>query len=458
MAKPGIPQGTRDFSSETIKKRNYILNTIKSIFELYGFEPLETPALENLSTLLGKYGDEGDKLIFKVLNNGLNDPKNIEKAKAGFEKVLDGKNSEDLTSRALRYDLTIPLARHIAMNSGQLTMPYKRFQIQQVWRADRPQRGRYREFTQCDADIVGSYSLINEIELANIYNLVFTKLNLPEYELKINSRKILSALARLCGGNEKMTGITVAIDKLDKIGLDKVKEELIKVGLNDEELKIVSEYLEISGTDLEKLNKLSTLFSKDEEGKLGIKDLTNVIEQTQNVNISIDLTLARGLNYYTGVIFEVKAPPSVKMGSIGGGGRYDDLTGLFGLPGVPGVGISFGVDRIYDVLEELNLFPSDLIKGATVMFLNLGEDEAKLSYSYLQKLREHNISGELFHENIKIDKQFKYADKKNIEYAIIIGSEELNSSTAKVKNLKTGNQEVLKLDDLVGYFVNKVEP
>ncbi|MEO5967640.1 MAG: histidine--tRNA ligase, partial [Ferruginibacter sp.] len=392
MAKPAIPQGTRDFSSETIKKRNYILNTIKSVFELYGFEPLETPALENLSTLLGKYGDEGDKLIFKVLNNGLNDPKNIEKSKAGFEKVLEGKNSEDLTGRALRYDLTIPLARHIAMNAGQITMPYKRYQIQQVWRADRPQRGRYREFTQCDADIVGSYSLINEIELANIYHLVFTKLNLPDYELKINSRKILSALARLCGGNEKMTGITVAIDKLDKIGLDKVKEELIKVGLNAEQIQIVSEYLEISGVDKEKLEKLSLLLANDEEGKTGIKDLTNVIEQTQNVNVSIDFTLARGLNYYTGIIYEVKAPPSVKMGSIGGGGRYDDLTGLFGLAGVPGVGISFGVDRIYDVLEELNLFPSDLIKGATVMFLNLGEEEAKRSYSYLKKLRDNNIS------------------------------------------------------------------
>ncbi len=453
MAKPGIPQGTRDFSSETIKKRNYILNTIKSIFELYGFEPLETPALENLSTLLGKYGDEGDKLIFKVLNNGLNDPKNIEKAKTGFEKILDGKNSEDITGRALRYDLTIPLARYIAMNSGQITMPYKRYQIQQVWRADRPQRGRYREFTQCDADIVGSYSLINEIELANIYHLVFTKLNLPDYELKINSRKILSALARLCGGNEKMTGITVAIDKLDKIGLEKVKEELIKVGLINEEIKTVSKYLEISGSDKEKLEKLSLLLSKDEEGEAGIKDLTNVIEQTQNVNVSIDFTLARGLNYYTGIIFEVKAPSSVKMGSIGGGGRYDDLTGLFGLAGVPGVGISFGVDRIYDVLEELNLFPSDLIKGATVMFLNLGEEEAKLSYSYLQKLREKNISGELFHENLKMEKQFKYADKKNIEYAIIIGSEELFSNTAKVKNLNTGNQEVLKLEELVGYFI-----
>ncbi|MFZ1529769.1 MAG: histidine--tRNA ligase [Ferruginibacter sp.] len=351
MAKPSLPQGMRDFSAETVQKRNYILNIIKNVFELYGFQPLETPAMENLETLMGKYGEEGDKLIFKVLNNGLNEPKNIDKSKAGFEKLMQGKSSSDLTERALKYDLTIPFARYVAMNHGQLTLPFKRYQVQPVWRADRPQRGRYREFTQCDADVVGSTALINEVELALIYHHVFTRLGLKNYSLKINSRKILTALAEQCGGAEKMTGISIAIDKLDKIGSEKVKEELLQRGLNPAQVSIIENYLNIGGSNEEKLEAIKSLFPQNANAISGAADLAFILGKVKEANINIDLTLARGLNYYTGAIFEAKAPAEVNMGSIGGGGRYDDLTGLFGVPNIPGVGISFGVDRIYDVLE-----------------------------------------------------------------------------------------------------------
>jgi len=452
MSKPSLPQGMRDFSATTVRKRNFIFSTIKNVFECYGFEPLETPAMENLETLMGKYGEEGDRLIFKVLNNGLNDPKNTEKAKEGFEKVLQGKSSNLLTERALKYDLTIPFARFVAMNHGQLTFPYKRYQVQPVWRADRPQKGRYREFTQCDADVVGSTSLRNEIELAGIYHTVFTKLGLKDYTLKINSRKILSALAEICGGNQYLTDITIAIDKLDKIGIDKVKAELIQRGLNDSQISVIEKYLTINGSNQEKLSKIVSLLENNDNATAGANELSYILSECLSFNIDIDFTLARGLNYYTGTIFEVKAPDTVQMGSIGGGGRYDNLTELFGVPNVPGVGISFGVDRIFDVMEELNLFPENLQTGTKALLFNMGEKESQFAYKLMQPLREHGISCELFHEPSKMDKQFKYADKKNISFAVIIGSKEIEEKNAVVKNLKTGTQENVGFEKLVEYL------
>jgi histidyl-tRNA synthetase len=454
MSKPGLPQGTRDFSPEVVYKRNHILGTIKNVFELYGFQPLETPAMENLETLMGKYGEEGDKLIFKILNNGLNDPKNQDKANAGFKKLMEGKNSADLTERALKYDLTIPFARYVAMNHGSIAFPFRRYQVQPVWRADRPQKGRYREFTQCDADVVGSRSLLNEIELANIYHEVFVKLGLKDYQLKINSRKILAALAEKCGDVEKLTEISISIDKLDKIGVEKVNEELTQRGLNDDNISLINKYLSLNGTNSERLKAVEELLGNTANGSEGIKELSFIIEKSNNLNIEIDFTLARGLNYYTGVIFEAKAPASVKIGSIGGGGRYDDLTGLFGVPDIAGVGISFGVDRIYDVLEELNLFPEGLLTSTKAIFFNLGEKEASAAFQQLQILRASGIAGEIYHETAKMDKQFKYAAKKNIPYAVIIGSAELDNFSAQVKNLGTGEQQNIKFTELPGWFLN----
>ena len=451
--KPTLPQGTRDFGAQTIHKRDYIFDTIKTVFELYGFEPLETPAMENLETLTGKYGDEGDKLIFKILNNGLDNPAKHQQAKDDLLKILDGKNVKTITERALRYDLTIPFARYVAMNYGQLTMPYKRYQMQPVWRADRPQKGRYREFYQCDADVVGSYSLINDAELSEIYLEVFKRLGI-EIDLKINSRKILSALASLCGG-DKMMSITVAIDKLDKIGIQKVKEELEKNGLGPRQINIIEDYFLIKGSNEEKLASLTTLFADIEDGIKGIKELEFILDFTQISNqktqIQIDLTLARGLNYYTGIIYEVKAK-NAEMGSIGGGGRYDDLTGLFGVPGIPGVGISFGVDRIYDVMEELKLFPEKMNKGVTAIFFNMGNDECKFAFAEMQQLRSKGISCELYHEPAKMDKQFKYATKKNIRYAVIIGSKEMRGQNCVIKDLSKNEQQTITLDDLQNYF------
>ena len=452
MSKPSIPQGTRDFSAETIHKRNFIFNSIKTVFQLYGFEPLETPAMENLDTLMGKYGEEGDKLIFKILNNGLNDPKNTDKAKSGFEKLMQGKNTAELTERALKYDLTIPFARYVAMNHGQLSFPYKRYQVQPVWRADRPQKGRYREFTQCDADVVGSTSLLNEIELCNIYHSAFTKMGLVDYELKINSRKILAALAEICGGADKMMSITIAIDKLDKIGIDKVKEELYERGLLEDQIQIIETYLQISGSNEEKLAAIEQLFQGNDTAAKGIHEIRYVFEQTKNVRLSIDFTLARGLNYYTGIIFEAKAPENVKMGSIGGGGRYDDLTGLFGVPGIPGVGISFGVDRIYDVMEELLLFPKNLQSTTKALFFHMGDPESQVAFGCMQQLRENGIACELFHEAAKMDKQFKYADKKFIPYIIIIGTKEIENQEAVVKNLATSEQQKIPFQQLTEFF------
>ena len=372
--KPSLPQGTRDFSAEVVRKRQYIFQTIRTVFELYGFQPLETPAMENLETLMGKYGDEGDKLIFKILNNGLDLPAKKEQALKDFGQVLEGKNNKGITERALRYDLTIPFARYVAMNHGQLNFPFKRYQIQPVWRADRPQKGRYREFYQCDADVVGSGSLLNEVELAQIYLGVFRKLNLP-VELRINNRKILAALANVCGGADKMTDITVAIDKLDKIGLDKVKEELIQRGLAEKQVGLIEQYLGINGSIEEKLSQAEILLGMDEQGKKGLAELKYILDFMKTADggypLTIDFTLARGLNYYTGTIFEVKAT-GVQMGSIGGGGRYDDLTGLFGVPGVPGVGISFGVGPYLRCDGRKQTVPRNHCTGNKSSFLQPG--------------------------------------------------------------------------------------
>jgi len=459
MAKPSIPQGTRDFSAEVVRKRNFIFSTIKKVFEVYGFEPLETPAIENLETLIGKYGEEGDKLMYKILNNGISNPKNMEKSKAGFEKVLEGKSSSDLTERALKYDLTIPFARYVAMNHGRLTFPYRRFQIQPVWRGDSPQKGRYREFTQCDADVVGSYSLINEVELASIYHDVFSKLGIKGYEIRINSRKILTALAEVCGEPGKVVEITTAIDKLDKIGIDKVKEELKTKDLTDDQVNLIESYLtmnsEANAGNQAKITALKHFFNDSDEGKKGIKELEFVTANiAADVNIIIDVTLARGLNYYTGIIFEAKAPATVKIGSIGGGGRYDDLTGLFGVPNIPGVGISFGVDRIYDVMTEMNLFPDEVGSGTQVLFFNMGESESRFAFDIMQQLRHSGVACEMYHEPVKINKQFSYAEKKNITYAAIIGSQEIEQKYCIVKNLKTSMQEVVIFDKLAEYFKN----
>jgi histidyl-tRNA synthetase len=457
MSKPSLPQGTRDFGPDVVRKRQYILNTIRNVFELYGFQPLETPAMENLETLMGKYGEEGDKLIFKILNNGLNDPKNIDKSKAGFDNALLGRNDKNLTERALKYDLTIPFARYVAMNHGQLTFPFKRYQIQPVWRADRPQKGRYREFYQCDADVVGSNSLMNEVELAAIYHQVFQQLGV-DVAIKINNRKILAALAEACGGSDKLVDITVAIDKLDKVGMDGVKKELVERGLTEHQIAIIAQYLAIEGSNTEKLDKLKELIGVIPAGVKGIEELEFVISRFEELvlttdnsprtdPLTVDLTLARGLNYYTGIIFEIKAL-NVQMGSIGGGGRYDDLTGLFGVPNIPGVGISFGVDRIYDVLEELQLFPAAVQMGTQVLFFNLGEAESKAAFTLMQQLRGKGIRCELYHEQSKFDKQFKYAEKKHISLAVILGSKELEAGTCVVKDLAKGAQQEVKWADL----------
>lgn len=451
--KPSIPQGTRDFNAEVVRKRNYIFQAIRSVFELYGFEPLETPAMENLDTLMGKYGEEGDKLIFKILNNGLDNPNKKEKTLQGLENILSGKPDKNITERALRYDLTIPFARYVAMNHGQLTFPYKRYQIQPVWRADRPQRGRYREFYQCDCDVVGSKSLLNELELINIYHQVFEQLNVA-VEIKINNRKILASLAQKCGGADKLTDITIAIDKLDKIGLGKVKEELSTRGLNNEQIDIIEKYLQISGTNQEKLNSIKVLLSDITLAEEGIAELTYLLTNSDVPNITLDFTLARGLNYYTGTIFEIKAK-DVQIGSIGGGGRYDDLTGLFGVPNIPGVGISFGVDRMYDVMEELHVFPPALRQSTDVLFFNLGEKESIAAFTIMQALRKEDISCEMYHEKAKFEKQFKYAEKKNIPHVIIIGESELQNNSLVIKNLLTGKQESYPVDnlkELVNYF------
>ena len=453
--KPSITQGTRDFSAAVLRKRNFILQTIRSVFETYGFEPLETPAMENTETLMGKYGEEGDKLIFKILNNGLNNPDKREAVMQDFNAVLEGRTNKGITERALRYDLTIPFARYVAMNQGQLTFPFKRYQMQPVWRADRPQRGRYREFWQCDADVAGSTALLHEVELSLIYTNVFNKLKVP-VEIHINNRKILGALAAVCGGEDMMMDITIAIDKLDKIGMEKVKDELIGKGLSMEQVDTVESFISIAGSNEEKLQQLEDMFNHLPIGKEGINELRTILGSfnaiqgagSANTQLLVDLSLARGLNYYTGTIFEVKAL-DVQMGSIGGGGRYDDLTGLFGVKGIAGVGISFGVDRIYDVMEELTAFPESIQKGTTALFFNTGMDEQQHVLGVAENLRSKGVSCEIYHELAKFDKQFKYAERKNIPFVVIIGSKEIEAGTALVKELASGTQTEMKLDELL---------
>ncbi len=454
--KPTLPQGTRDFTAPVIRKRNHIFSIIKTTFELYGFEPLETPAMENLDTLMGKYGEEGDKLIFKILNNGLDNPAKHQQAQIDFEKALEGKSVKGITERALRYDLTIPFARFVAQNHAQLTLPFKRYQVQPVWRADRPQKGRYREFYQCDADIVGSNSLLNEIELAGLYSTVFSKLNIP-VEIHINNRKLLAGLAELCGGLAKLVDITIAIDKLDKIGIEKVRQELSGKDVTADQIAIIENYLGIGGSNHQKIEAAEKLFSENATATKGLEELNQIIEflpASIAGNIVVDFTLARGLNYYTGCIFEVKAK-EVKIGSIGGGGRYDDLTGTFDVPGIPGVGISFGVDRIYDVMEELNLFPGEVQSSTDVLFFNLGRPESKKALELITDLREGQVSCEIYHENLKFDKQFKYANKKNIPFVAIIGSKELSEGTCILKNIRTGEQKELKQAEVVRYLIKQ---
>ncbi|RBL92699.1 histidine--tRNA ligase [Chitinophaga flava] len=449
MIKPGIPKGTRDFGPVVVRKRNYIFSTIRETFEVFGFQPLETPAMENLSTLTGKYGEEGDKLMFKILNNG----EIFEEAQA----ATDNKSLVSaVTEKALRYDLTIPFARYVVMNQNDLALPFKRYQMQPVWRADKPQKSRYREFYQCDADVVGSNSLLNEVELLLIYDTVFTKLGLQGYELRINNRKILSGLAEVIGKPELLTDITISIDKLDKIGAEGVRKELAERGLTDTDIATIENFLAIGGTNEEKLAQLQTLLQSSTTALKGIEELSYVLNSgfgTFSTTPIIDVTLARGLNYYTGMIVEVKAPPTVKIGSIGGGGRYDDLTGLFGLKGISGVGISFGVDRIYDVLEELQLFPQEAQQSTKVLFLNLSDDSARTCFSYMMQLRAKGIATELFHENAKMDKQMKYANKRGIPYVIILGESEMQEGLVSVKNLTTGQQDKIKAEQLADFII-----
>lgn len=450
MTKPSLPPGTRDFSAEVVRKRNYIFNTIRSVFECYGFGPLETPAMEQLDTLMGKYGEEGDKLIFKILNNGLDNTEKEKQTRAALEQVLQGKNNKDLTERALRYDLTIPFARYVATWHQQLAFPFKRYQMQPVWRADRPQKGRYREFYQCDVDVVGSRSLLNELELGCICHAIFTRLGLPDYSLRINHRQLLVALAAQCGEVAQLGTITTAIDKLDKIGIDKVKEELAKKNLSAAQIDQIVAYLQIGGTLQQQVEQLNDLLGKQPEAQTALAELKQLIEdlQDQQVNAVLDPTLARGLNYYTGAIFEIKAPSRVNIGSIGGGGRYDDLTGLFGVPGIPGVGLSFGVDRIYDVLEELQAFPANTDNGSQVLFFNLGQEEMKAAFVKLQALRARGVAAELYPESVKFDKQFKYAEKKNIPYIAIIGKEEMEKQQVNIKNIRSGEQRTFSWSEL----------
>ncbi|HNB82479.1 MAG TPA: histidine--tRNA ligase, partial [Chitinophagaceae bacterium] len=421
-------------------------------FELYGYQPLETPAFENLDTLMGKYGDEGDKLIFKILNNGLERSEKHEQARSDFEKILEGKNSKGITERALKYDLTIPFARHVAMNHAQLTMPFKRYQIQPVWRADRPQRGRYREFTQCDADIVGSRSLLNEIELIGIYTGVFQRLGVS-VQICINNRKILAALAESCGGMNYMGSITIAIDKLDKIGMEKVKEELSQRGLNTEQIHRITDYLNLATSQASNHNILEALkqrFADSETGREGIAELEFIFQHVPA--ITLDVTLARGLNYYTGTILEVK-PLGIQMGSIGGGGRYDDLTGLFDVPGIPGVGISFGVDRIYDVMEELKLFPEHLYDSVTVMLVNFGTEFDQHNLALLSRLRKAGISCELFPDVVKFDKQLKYANKKQVPFIVLLGEDEIKEGKISVKDFRSGQQYRFSEEELMDFLL-----
>ncbi len=454
--KPSLPQGTRDFSPAELRRRQYILETLRGIFELYGYQPLETPALEQLSTLMGKYGEEGDRLIFKILNNGLHESKKKEQLQEEWSRLLTGPYSTAaITERALRYDLTIPFARYVVMHQHELAFPFKRYQMQPVWRADRPQRGRYREFWQCDCDVVGSTSLLQEAELLCIYQEAFHALGLPEVSVKVNSRKLLAALSEVCGAPGQMTEITVALDKLDKIGWSGVREELERRGLSEEGITTIEKVIGLKGDNLSLLQQLSDLLGGTESGRLGIQELKTTLDyhaQIANPDwssvLKIDLSLARGLNYYTGVIMEVTTS-AVKMGSIGGGGRYDDLTGLFGVKGLSGVGVSFGIDRIYDVMEELQLFPQALATGLRAILLNFGGEDERYALGLLQQLRAAGICAEMYPEAAKFDKQMKYANKRSIPFVILAGEQERSRGLLGLKNMSTGEQQTLSLNDAI---------
>ncbi len=453
MQKPSIPKGTRDFSPEEMAKRNYIFKTISDVYHLYGFKRIETPAMENLSTLMGKYGEEGDKLLFKILNSG---------------DYLDGVSDDEFLSRnpvkltskisekGLRYDLTVPFARYVVMHQNEISFPFKRYQIQPVWRADRPQKGRYREFFQCDADVVGSDSLLNEVELIQIMDEVYQRFGIRVC-IKVNNRKILSGIVEIIGEADKITDITVAIDKLDKIGLDSVNAELESKGISKQAIEQLQPIILLTGTNREKLSVLMTVLGSSETGKKGIEEIAYILDKIELLEIAslleLDLTLARGLNYYTGAIFEVKAL-DVQIGSITGGGRYDNLTGVFGMPGVSGVGISFGADRIFDVLNQLDLYPSDFEQSTQVLFVNFGHKEEDFILPLLHQLRKNGIKAEIYPEAVKMKKQMSYADNNKIPFVVLAGENEISAGMLTLKNMTTGEQQSVPLDELILQFKN----
>ncbi len=445
MQKPSIPKGTRDFSPVEMMRRNYIFDTIKGVFRLYGFAPLETPSMENLSTLLGKYGDEGDKLLFKILNSG--------DYAAGLSDD-EVRQASKICEKGLRYDLTVPFARYVVQHQGELAFPFKRYQVQPVWRADRPQKGRYREFYQCDVDVIGTRSLLCEVELIEIVERVFRALGI-RVALKLNNRKILYGIAETIGHADKMTDITVAIDKLEKIGLDNVKAELLERGLEQSAIEKLQPILELSGDNRQKLDALRRAIGASETGMKGIEEMETVFGHVERaglgLEVELDLSLARGLNYYTGAIFEVKAL-DYAIGSICGGGRYDDLTGIFGMPNMSGVGISFGADRIYDVMTGLDLFPEEVNSSTRVLFVNLGAEE-EASLPLLREVRDAGVAAEIYPEAGKMKKQMEYANRRAIPYVVIVGSQEIEARSATVKNMQTGEQQQVGFADLKQYFV-----
>lgn len=454
MAKPSIPKGTRDFSPEELSKRNYIFQTIRKNFETFGFQSIETPSFENTETLMGKYGEEGDRLIFKILNSG-------DFLKDIPEATLLEKNSQKLTSqiseKALRYDLTVPFARYVVQHQNEITFPFKRFQIQPVWRADRPQKGRFREFYQCDADVIGSNSLWQEIELIQLYDNVFTSLKIKGVKIKINHRKILSGFAEIIGQSDKLIDFTVALDKLDKIGKEKVEQEMLSKGISQTAIDKIQPIFSLNGSFLEKIDILKNLLASSEIGLQGLDDLLFIYEKINSIKLQVadlelDVTLARGLNYYTGSIFEVAPPQEIQLGSIGGGGRYDNLTSIFGLNNISGVGISFGLDRIFLVMEELGLFPSEISQTLDILFVNLGEEEALKSFELAQKLRKKGFKTEVYPESSKLKKQLNYADKRNVKNVIIIGQEEFLKSEFTLKNMQTGQQETHSFTEIENIF------
>jgi histidyl-tRNA synthetase len=441
-----VPKGTRDFTSKVMFRRNYIFKKVKSCFERYGYAPIETPAMENIETLTGKYGQEGDRLIFKVLNSG------DFLSKTTIDNTTTSKSlSKDISDKALRYDLTVPFARFVVNNKNEITFPFKRYQMQNVWRADRPQKGRFREFYQCDADVIGSKSLLNEIELIQLCDDIFTSLNIPNIQILINNRKILSAMIELMSASEYFDQFVIILDKIDKIGVENVKKELIKLGLDVEKINLLDNFLNIKN-----INDISSLVNQTELGNKGVEELDFILKLIKSLGLKsselkFDISLARGLDYYTGSIFEVKSL-DVNIGSIAGGGRYDDLTSIFGLKDVSGVGISFGIDRIYLVMEELGLFPTDIDTSSKVLFLNFGEIEANYCFKYLNELRENNISSELYPNNDKIKKQMNYANNKGVQFVVMIGEDEMKSGQLTTKNMSTGEQKVMSISEFIKIF------